>query len=117
MRNFQSLSIWQRSHLLALETYLITKNFPKEELFGLTSQMLRSASSVPTNIAEGCGRNSNPDFKRFLSIAAGSASELEYQFILCKDLKLITEEKFQKNSKEITEIRKMIFGLIKNVPS
>ncbi len=79
--------------------------------------MRRSASSVPTHIAEGCGRNSNPDFKRYLSIAAGSASELEYQFILCKDLKLITEEKYQELSKEITEIRKMIFAFIKNIPS
>ena len=88
MRNFQDLSIWSKSHLLTLKVYSITKNFPKEEMFGLISQMRRSTSSIPTNIAEGCGRSTNPDFKRFLIIATGSSSELECQLILAKEPKI-----------------------------
>jgi four helix bundle protein len=117
MRNFRDLSIWLKSHLLTLNIYSSTKTYPKEELFGLVSQMRRSSSSIPTNIAEGCGRNTNPDFKRFLTIAAGSASELEYQLILSKDLKLISDSKFKELENEVTEIRKMIHAFIKNVPS
>jgi four helix bundle protein len=81
MRDFKQLAFWKRSHALTLKIYSLTaSNFPKEEIFGLTSQMRRSSSSVPTNIAEGCGRNSNPNFRRFLIISTGSASELEYNF-------------------------------------
>ncbi|MFZ1799189.1 MAG: four helix bundle protein [Chitinophagaceae bacterium] len=93
MRNFRDLSIWMKSHLITLKIYSITKTYSKEELFGLITQMNKSASSIPTNIAEGCVRNTKPDFKRFLTIAAGSASELEYQLILSKDLKLISDTK------------------------
>ena len=78
MRDFHKLMIWQRSHSLTLEIYKITKTFPKEEVFGLTSQIQRAVSSIPTNIAEGCGRNSNKEFAHFLQIAIGSATELEY---------------------------------------
>ena len=116
MRDFRDLIIWQKSHSLTLKIYTMTKTFPKEELFGLVSQMRRAASSVPTNIAEGCGRNTNPDFKRFLIISAGSASELEYQFILSKDLELISESKFQEMEQDIIEIKKMIFAFLKNIP-
>ncbi len=116
MRNFHELDIWLKSHLLTLNIYSITSTYPKEEVFGLTSQMRRSASSIPTNIAEGCGRNTNPDFKRFLTIATGSASELEYQLILSKDLKLISDLKFKELEKEVTELRRMIHGFIKSIP-
>ncbi|HTN08465.1 four helix bundle protein [Agriterribacter sp.] len=109
MRDFLTLEIWKRSHLLTLKIYKITKNFPKEELFGLTSQMRRSAYSIPTNIAEGCGRNSNPQFANFLQIATGSCSEIQYQLMLSKELLYITEELFIKLHKEAVEIRKMIF--------
>ena len=115
MRNFQELSIWVKSHSLTLKIYSATKSFPKEEIFGLTSQMRRSSSSIPTNIAEGCGRNSNPDFKRFLTIATGSSSELEYQLILSRDLKYLSESVFKELEKEIIEIRKMIHSFIKNI--
>lgn len=108
MKNFKELLIWQRSHQLVLEIYLVTKSFPKEELFGLTSQMRRSSASIPTNIAEGCGRNSDAEMSRFLVIAQGSAAELEYQIILSKDLSYISLETFNKLSSELTEIRKMI---------
>ena len=116
MRNFRDLTIWQKSHSLTLKIYSLTKSFPQQEVFGLVSQMRRSASSIPTNIAEGCGRNTNPDFKRFLIISAGSASELEYQFILSKDLEFISDSKFQEMERDIIEIKKMIFAFIKNIP-
>lgn len=108
MKNFKELLIWQQSHQLVLEIYLVTKSFPKEELFGLTSQMRRSSASIPTNIAEGCGRNSDAEMSRFLVIAQGSAAELEYQIILSKDLLYLSLETFNKLSVELTEIRKMI---------
>jgi four helix bundle protein len=116
MRNFHDLSIWLKSHLLTLKIYSTTKSFPKEEMFGLISQMRRSASSIPTNIAEECGRNSNPDFKRFLVMAAGSSSELEYQLFLSKDLKFLSDSKFKELENETIEIRKMIHSFIKNIP-
>jgi four helix bundle protein len=115
MRNFQDLSIWQRSHLLTLKIYSVTKKFPKEEMFGIISQMRRSSSSIPTNIAEGCGRNSNPEMKRFLIIATGS-SELEYQLILSKDLQYLSETTYKELQNELVEIRKMIYAFIKNLP-
>ena len=110
MRNFQELAIWQRSHLLTLRIYSISKGFPKDEMFGLTSQMRRSSSSIPTNIAEGCGRNSNPELNRFLVISAGSTSELQYQLILSKDLGYIIESIFKELYDEIIQIRKMIYS-------
>ena len=110
MRNFQQLEFWQRSHQLTLQVYSLTKSFPKEEIYGLTSQMRRSSSSIPTNIAEGCGRHSSTELKRFLIIAAGSTSELQYQFILSKDLGYMTETIFKELSDEISQIRKMIFS-------
>ena len=110
MRNFLNLEIWKRSHQLTLKIYRITKYFPKEEIFGLTSQMRRSSSSIPTNIAEGCGRNSNPQLANFLQIASGSCSELQYQIILSKDLSYITEEVFNELQTDVIEVRRMIFG-------
>jgi four helix bundle protein len=110
MRDFTKLEVWKRSHALTLSIYQITKLYPKDELFGLTSQMRRSSSSIPTNIAEGCGRNSNAQLKQFLAIAAGSSSELEYQLILSKDLQYISEATFSTLREEIVQVRKMIFG-------
>ncbi len=79
MKNYHELKVWEKSHLLTLETYKITKTFPKTELFGITSQIRRSCVSIPANIAEGCGRNSDAEFSRFLVISMGSASELLFQ--------------------------------------
>ena len=115
MRKFQDLQIWHRSHALTLEIYRTTKSFPKEEIYSLTSQMRRSSSSIPTNIAEGCGRNSNPDFARFLTIAMGSSAELEYQLILSKDLDYISLDDFDRLFEDLTEIRKMINNFLKAV--
>ena len=89
MRDFRKIKAWEKAHELTLAIYAATLSFPKDELYGLTSQMRRSASSIPTNIAEGCGRDSEADFARFLQIAIGSTTELEYQILLSRDLKLI----------------------------
>jgi four helix bundle protein len=91
VQDFHELKVWRKAHLLTLEIYRITAGFPREERFGLTGQLRRSCSSIPSNLAEGCGRNGSAEFARFCSIAMGSASELEYHLLLAKDLKLITE--------------------------
>ena len=108
MRDFHKLGIWQRSHQLTLDVYKMSKSFPKDELFGLTSQIRRAASSIPTNIAEGCGRSSNKDYAHFLQIAIGSASEVEYELLLAHDLEYINDEAFNKLTSETIAIRKMI---------
>lgn len=110
MRDFKRLEIWKRSHELTLKIYQITKSFPKDELFGLTSQIRRSASSIPTNIAEGCGRNTNPQLKYFIEIAAGSYSELLYQIILSKDLQYISEIQFTQLYDEVLQVGKMLYS-------
>lgn len=109
MRNFRDLRVWVRAHEFALWVYSITRDFPSEEKFGITSQLRRAATSVPTNIAEGCGHNSNQQFIRFLTIAQGSLSEVEYLLLLSKDLKYL---KVENHDLSINEIRRMIQGLI-----
>jgi four helix bundle protein len=91
MRDFKKYDIWKLSHELTLEIYLISNTFPKEEIYGLTSQIRRSSSSIPTNISEGCGRDSDTEFNRFLTIALGSASETEYLIILANDLNYLED--------------------------
>ncbi len=110
MRDYTKLESWQRSHQLTLKIYLASKTFPKEEIFGLTSQMRRSSSSVPTNIAEGCGRNTNPQTRHFFDIALGSLSELQYQILLSKDLNYIPESLALKLLAEANEVRRMIYA-------
>lgn len=88
--------------------YNVSKAFPKEEIYGLTSQLRRACSSIPTNIAEGCGRKSNKDFAHFLQIAIGSASEVEYELLLAHDLCYMSDEDFDRLSSETIAIRKMI---------
>ncbi|MBS0205158.1 MAG: four helix bundle protein [Planctomycetes bacterium] len=115
MKNFRDLQIWNRSHGLTLEVYRLTQGFPKTETYGLVSQMRRSVSSIPTNIAEGCGRNTEKDFARFLDNAMGSASELEYQLILARDLKYIQLDDFEKAAVELTEIKRMLNAFIQKL--
>jgi four helix bundle protein len=117
LRNFRKLSVWEKSHALTLTIYKSTSSYPKEERYGLTSQMRRAASSIPSNIAEGCGRNTEPQFARFLNIAFGSASELEYQIILSKDLEFISDETFEKLIEQVIEIKRMLFSLLQKVKS
>lgn len=112
MRNFQELVIWQKGHELTLKIYKISQSFPKEEMFGLTSQIRRAASSIPTNIAEGSGRDSDAEMKRFLIISSGSCSEVEYQLILAKDLGYISQLLYEECSLQVVTIRKMIQSFI-----
>ncbi len=112
MKDFRNLQVWERSHALTLLIYELTKVFPKEELFGLTSQIRRAAASIPTNIAEGCGRASDPDFARFLQISFGSACEVEYHLILAKDLKYVDGNMHAKVTDELIAVKKMLASLI-----
>ncbi|WP_414000219.1 four helix bundle protein [Flavobacterium sp. W1B] len=113
MRDFKKYEIWQLSHSFTLEIYKHTSNFPKEELYGLTSQIRRASSSIPTNISEGCGRNSDKEFNQFLNIALGSANETEYLLILSKDLNYINIELFENLEKSINIIKSKIYKLKK----
>ena len=111
MRDFKKYDIWQLSHELTLEVYKVTSTFPKEEIFGIISQLRRATSSIPTNISEGCGRNSDKEFNQFLNIALGSALETEYLFIHSKDLNYINLEKFQDFDFQINTIKSKIYKL------
>lgn len=115
MKDFYKLKVWERSHRLTLSIYLHTKDFPKDELYGLTNQMRRASSSIPTNIAEGCGHDSQAEFTRFLLMAMGSSSELEYQLILSHDLQYIDDKIFLELSSELNEVRRMLNSLIQKV--
>jgi four helix bundle protein len=112
MQDFKNLKVWTKSHELTLKIYKVTTMFPREEVYGLTAQMRRSASSIPTNIAEGCARGGDPEFARFLSIAIGSASELEYQLLLTHDLHFLKEDDYNVLTSEVTEVKKMLSSLI-----
>jgi four helix bundle protein len=104
MRDFKKYDIWQLSHTFTLRIYSNTSLFPKDELYGITSQIRRASSSIPTNISEGCGRNPDKEFNQFLNIALGSASETEYLIILSRDLNYIDTETFEILEKEINII-------------
>ncbi len=95
MKDFKELKVWEKAHALTLAVYQGTRCFPREEIYGLTSQLRRAASSVAANIVEGCGRRSDGEFTRFLQIARGSASELEYHLLLARDLHLLSESAFR----------------------
>lgn len=111
MHQFKELKDWQKGRVLVKEIYQATHTFPKDELFGIVSQMRRAAVSIPTNIAEGCGRNSDKELGRFLDIANGSAFELETLVILSLDLEYLSQNKFEEFDAKLNEVQKMIFGL------
>jgi four helix bundle protein len=115
MKDFRKQKVWQRSHLLTLDVYKATSKFPREELYGLTNQIRRSCASIPANIAEGCGRDSEADFCRFLQIAMGSATELEYHLLLSYDLGILDDFNYEKLSKETIEIKQMLTAFIKKL--
>ncbi|MBK9155750.1 MAG: four helix bundle protein [Chloracidobacterium sp.] len=115
MKDFRKLTVWEKSHQLTLELYSATRTFPKEELFGLTSQIRRAAASIPANIAEGCGKGSDADFSRFLQISFGSACELEYHLILSKDLELLSDPVYIEINNELVSIKKMLASLISKI--
>jgi four helix bundle protein len=109
------LEVWKRSIKLVTDVYKLTSSFPKQEIYGLTSQIRRSAVSIPSNIAEGAARRSKTEFRQFLYVALGSASELETQFIIAKELSFIEEDIVTILLKEINSISKMLLGLIKSL--
>ncbi|MEQ8904673.1 four helix bundle protein [Ekhidna sp.] len=111
MNNFRELKVWQRAIDLATLIYSLTKSFPESEKYGLTSQLQRAAISVSSNIAEGSGRQTKPDFKHFLSIALGSLYEIESQLVVSQKLNYISEEAVNTAISEVTEIQKMIYSL------
>lgn len=115
MQAFRGLKVWQKSHRLTLDIYKITRLFPKEEMYGLTSQIRRSCASVAANIAEGCGRLGKADFSRFLNIAFGSASELEYHLLLSFDLGFVAKSIYEDAVSELIEIKKMLSAFIKKL--
>jgi four helix bundle protein len=115
MRDFRELQVWHKSHALTLEAYRATASFPKTERFGLVTQIRRCSASIAANIAEGCGRSNNGDFQRFLEIAAGSACETEYHFVLARDLKYLDERTFTGLSKAVTEVKRMLASLTRKV--
>src|SRR5450755_1614263 len=116
MRNYKKFDVWSRSHELAVMLYTdITPFFPKSEVFELTSQMKRAAYSIPINIAEGCGRSSEKDFAHFLDMSLGSAQELEYCFLLAKDLSFINSEQYVILNEKINGIKAKIINLIKKI--
>lgn len=94
MQDYKELKVWEKAHHFTLQVYEVTKSFPKDELYSLTNQLRRAASSIPANIAEGCGKITQSEFAHFLNISLGSANEAEYFLILSKDLKYLTEKKF-----------------------
>ena len=117
MRDFRKIQVWEKAHHFTLRIYKITSSFPKDELYGLTSQMRRAAASIPANLAEGCGRDTQAELARFVHIAGGSASELEYHLILAHDLGYIDDEAYPELNSAINEIQRMLHGFEKAVQS
>lgn len=116
-QGYRSLIVWQKAYLFTLEIYRITKKFPKEELYGLTSQLRRAASSVPVNIAEGYGRSSTKEYLQFLSIARGSIFEVETLLLIVRDLGYMDQQEFGKLEQNQKEIARMLHGLKKSLNS
>jgi len=115
VKDFKELNVWKKAHRLTLAVYTLTRGFPKDELYGLTSQIRRAASSIGANIAEGCGRRSDGELTRFLQIARGSSSELEYHLLLARDLHLLDEESFTEFESLVLEVQRMLTSLVQRV--
>jgi four helix bundle protein len=115
MRPFRELVVWQKSHRLTIELYRVTKAFPREEQYGLTSQIRRCANSIGANISEGCGRGTARDFARFIQIALGSASELENHLLLTADLGLVSVELHAELEKAVVDVKRMLTGLARRL--
>ncbi len=115
MQSFRNLRVWEKSHQLTLDIYASSKVFPRDEIFGLTSQMRRSSASIGMNIAEGCCRKGDAEMGRFLQIAMGSASELEYQLLLAHDLNYLPDHGYESLTSRVTEVKKMLSSLMQKV--
>jgi len=115
MEDFKNLKVWVKAHQLTLTIYQTTRKFPRDEIYGLTSQTRRASASIGANLAEGCGRRSDPEMKRFVQIARGSASELEYHLLLARDLQLLTVEEFKDLDAKVLEIQRMLAALTQRI--
>lgn len=115
MRDYKKYDTWKIAHELVKEIYVISENFPKSELFGLTSQIRRASVSIPTNIAEGCGRSTDKEFARFLEISLGSTNETEYLLLLSCDLGFTSEENLLSLNPKLNLIRQKIIQLRKKL--
>lgn len=115
MRNYQDLHVWTKAHSLTLDLYRVSRAFPKEEIYGVTSQIRRAAISVGSNLAEGCGRRTSSELARFVRIAMGSASELDYDLLVCRDLGYLKTDDFIRLSKDLVEVRKMLTAFLSKV--
>ena len=115
MRDFRELKVWEKSHHLVLGVYKVTTRFPREEMYGLTSQIRRACISIPANIAEGCGRRGDAELSRFLQIAMGSASELEYYLLLARDLDFLKISDCDRLMSEVTEVKRMLASFLRKL--
>ncbi len=112
MRNYRDLEVWKKAHELTLQLYKVSRSFPREEIYGLTSQLRRAAASIGANLAEGCGRQTDNEMARFVRIALGSSSELDYHLLLSRDLGLVGDEDYRHSATELTRVRKMLRSLL-----
>jgi four helix bundle protein len=115
LKDFKELRVWSKAHELTVAIYGLTRSFPRDEIYGLTSQVRRSAASIGANIAEGCGRRSDGEMARFLQIARGSASETEYHLLLAKDLGFLSEGDFRNTERRVVEVQRMLTALVQKV--
>src|SRR5215831_12377590 len=115
MRNYRELQVWNKAHHLTLELYRVSRAFPREETYGVTNQLRRAAVSIAANLAEGCGRRTSAELARFVGIAMGSASELDYHLLLSRDLGIMNDDDFQQNARALTEVRKMLTSFLSKV--
>jgi four helix bundle protein len=115
MRNYRDLQVWSKAHGLTLDLYRVSRGFPREEMFGVTSQLRRAAVSVGANLAEGCGRRTSTELARFVRVAMGSASELDYHLLLCRDLGFVKNDDFERAASGLTEVRKMLTSFLSAV--
>ena len=112
MQTFHDLKVWEKPHALALAVYKVTRDFPREKLYGLTSQLRRATTSIPAKISERCGRNTSSELRRFLEIAMGSASEVEYHLLLARDLDMLPSSHHQKLNDQTFEIKRMLAAFV-----
>jgi four helix bundle protein len=115
MRNYRDLQVWKKAHDLTLALYRISQRFPREEIYGITGQLRRAAVSIGANLAEGCGRRTSTELARFVRIAMGSASELDYHLLLSRDLGFINGDDFTRSEAELTEVRKMLTSFLQSI--
>ena len=115
MKDFHELKVWQKAHELTLAIYRVTARFPREELYELTRQLRRASASIAANLAEGCGRDGDPEFARYCSIAMGSASEVEYHLLLARDLKLFKPGEYEELAPRAIELKRMLTALLQKL--